>query len=383
MHLIEPSTHYWWRIAAPRTLVQVSEIHNEKTFLPIADGFRKYENGSFVLHQAIATSLDPNTRNITFKSMESERTETLSYHSLVIATGSNTPTPLTSLHGSHMTSIHAQETMNKRLRNAKSVIIAGGGPVGVETAGEIGDKLNDQTGWFGSKPSAPKVKITLITSSDKLLPILSPGQSNKAEKFLNRVGVEVMYKTRVDKADLSKEDAALIATEGDVPHGKQAGQKTKVYLSNGEILEADIYIPAIGARPNTSFVPQAWLNEKGHIRATKQLRVNEAGSRVYVVGDCGDYTEGGMMSLQNAVPIAATNLANDLAREASKEAPKKPIKDKDYTFKLGQTQLVPIGKSKAVVSMFGYNMPSAMGWGIKGRDYMIGQAPPMVNGAKW
>lgn len=356
---------------------------NEKTFLPIADGFKQYESEGFVLHQAKATSLDPNARTITFQFMDTEKVQQLPYHSLVIATGSNTPTPLTSLHGSHRTSIQAMEIMNKRLPNAKSVIIAGGGPVGVETAGEIGDKLNGQPGFFGSRPSAPNVKVTLITSSDKLLPILSLGQSNKAERFLNRVGVEVMYKTRVEKADLSTEDAALIATEGDVPHGEQSGQKTRIYLSNGETMEADIYIPAIGARPNTSFVPKTWLNEKGYVKATKQLRVIEAGPRVYVAGDCGDYTEGGMMSLQNAVPVAATNLTTDLTRDASKEVQKKTVKDKDYTFKLGQTQLVPIGKSKAVVSVFGYNMPSAMGWGIKGRDYMVGQAAPMVNGGKW
>lgn len=378
VHVIDPSTHYWWRIAAPRAAVSVPDIPHDKTFFDIADGFKSYDKDAFVFHLGKATSVDTNTRKVSIQATSGGE-EVIPYHALVIATGSNTPTPLTSLHGSHKKSIAALDGLNKRLPNARSIVIGGGGPVAVEIAGEIGDKLNGAAGWFKSKPDQPKAKITLVTSSDKLLPVLSKGQSSKAEKFLNRLGVDVIYNTKVEKADISAADAEFLEADGKFVNAT-GGDKSTVYLSDGQKLEADIYIAAVGAKPNTSFLPKELVNEKGYVKTSKDLRVAAAGPRVYVAGDAQDNTVGGMMSMQNAVPVVAANLAHDLASEGKAQT---AAKEKEFTFKLGQTQIVPVGKSKTVVSLFSYNMPSAMGWAIKGRDYMIGNAKPMVSGSKW
>lgn len=381
VHLIEPSTHYWWRIAAPRSIISVPDMPHAKTFLPSADGFKQYDAGAFVFHQAKATSIDTSARTITFGSEGSSDEQTIPYHALVIATGSKTPTPLTSLHGAHTKSIAALDDMNKRIPIATTIVIGGGGPVAVETAGEIGEKLNGRAGWFKSKPDAVQAKITLVTSSNKLLPILSKGYSVKAEKFLNRVGVDVVYNTKVEKADLSDADARYMSADEDYSYGSSGTDKSTIYLSNDEKLTADIYIPATGTKPCTSFLPKDILDEKGNVKVDKQLRVEGAGPRVYTVGDCANNTAGGMMSLQAAVPILANNLANDLAKDG--EAPKKVTKDKDFTFKLGQTQVVPVGRSKGVGAFQGNNMPSVAIWAIKGRDYMLWNAKPIVSGSKW
>ena len=270
VHLIEPSTHYWWRIAAPRSIISVTEMPHDKTFLPIADGFKQYEAGSFVFHQAKATSLDTSARSITMKSGVEGSEQTIRYHALVIATGTTTPTPLTSLHGAHTNSISALDEMNKRLLTATTIVIGGGGPVAVETAGEIGEKLNGRAGWFKSHPDAAKAKITLVTSSDKLLPILPKGYSTKAEKFLNRVGVDVVYGTKVEKADLSDADARYMSADGEFPYGSSGTDKSIVHLSNGGKLTADIYFPAIGTKPNTAFLPKDVLDTKENVKVDKQ-----------------------------------------------------------------------------------------------------------------
>jgi NADH dehydrogenase FAD-containing subunit len=55
----------------------------------------------------------------------------------------------------------------KALSSAKSIVVAGGGPAGVETAGELGEYLNGQAGWFHSGMSKPKVQITVVTAGPK------------------------------------------------------------------------------------------------------------------------------------------------------------------------------------------------------------------------
>lgn len=379
VHVIDPSTHYWWRICAPRAVIATSEMPHDKTFLSIADGFKQYDADAFVLHQAKATSVDTTSRTVSYQS-ESGSSSTISYYALVIATGSNTPTPLTSLHGSHKKSIAALDVTNKRISTARSIVIGGGGPVGVEIAGEIGEKVNGASGYFAkSNVDGAKVKVTLVTSSDKLLPILSKGQSEKAEKLLARVGVNVIYNTKVEKADISAADAEIIAADGSFVNAT-GGDKSIVYLSNGKTLEADIYIPAVGATPNTAYLPKDLLNPKGYVKTTSDLRVEAAGPRVYVCGDAQDNTAGGIMSLQAAVPVVVANLASDVAKGGKA---KQAVKEKEFTFKLGQTQMVPIGRSKGVASAFGYNLPSFACWAAKGRDYMLGNAKPIVSGAKW
>lgn len=377
VHMVDPSSHYWWRISAPRAMTATAEFPTDKTFLPIADGFKHYEKGVFVFHQAAAKAVDTAARTVTLESSASKETEKLSYYALVIATGTRTPTPATSVLGDHKKSISALAEIEKRLETATSIVIGGGGPVSVETAGEIGEKLNGAAGWFKARPSAPKAKVTIVTASDKLLPVLPLGQSTKAEKFLNRVGVDVVYKTRVDKVDLSKADAALLSDSYEAEHTSSGGEKSTVFLSNGEKLTADIFIPAIGVKPNTEFLAKELLNDKGYIKSDTHLRVTGAGEHVYCVGDCGAYTVGGMMSMPPGVTVVTASIAKDL------EGDKSTRKDQEYTFQLGQSQAVPVGRSKGVGAMKGTSLPSIMVWAIKGRGYLLQYMAKNHNGAAW
>ena len=57
--------------------------------------------------------------------------------------------------------------------------------------------------------------------------------------------------------------------------------------------------------------------------------------------------------------------------------------DRPYKPNLKETQMVPVGRSKGVGAIFGWKLPSFMVWLIKGRDYLTGTAPDLVNGDKW
>jgi len=353
LHIVNESTHFWWHIGAPRELVSVADAPHDKYFKPIMDGFKQYSQfqDSIIFHQGSATGIDVENRTITYTPFGSEASEGLPYYALVIATGVRSPTPCTTLHGDHNISIKALDEMNTRLASAKDIIIGGGGPVAVETAGEIGAKLNG------------KANITLITAGDKLLPRLRKALAEKAQQQLAAVGVTVLYNTK-------------ITDHTDGPDGK-----TEVHLGTGKTLAADVYIPAIGVTPSTSFVPESLKKAGGWIDANPStLRVDAAGPRVYAVGDVNKVDQGGVMNLYSSIPVFGANFAHDVLGDAGVgSVPAERV----YTPKDSETQLVPVGPKGGVGAFNGWSMPGFAIKMIKGKDYMAGQIPTIYEGKKF
>lgn len=357
--LVNPSKSFYWRIAGPRAAVSKTMVPPSKYLYPIEPAFA-YAKGKFNFIQGIATHVDTAGQTVSVTTASGQQ-ESIHYMALIIATGVTTPSPLFT---QPTTGDDLETTYNnfqKSLLTAKHVVVGGGGPVGVETAGEIAEFLNGKPGFLSSSPKNPRGKVTLVCGDKKMLPILREAISKTAEMYLGRLGAEVLYNTKVVSAQ-PKEDG-----------------KTVVQLSDGKTIEADLYIDATGVRPNTSFLPKSLLDNRNRVACDpKTLRVTAAGPLVYVVGDVGSYTRGGVMDLADALPVALTNLKTDLV---AKITGVQPGPDRHYTPNLKEQQIAPIGTSKGVGAMMGWRLPSFMVWMIKGRDYMIGMlAVPTVNG---
>ncbi|KAF2036402.1 FAD/NAD(P)-binding domain-containing protein [Setomelanomma holmii] len=361
--MVNPSKDFYWRIAGPRASVSKELMPAKKLFYPIEPGFT-YAFPKFKFIQGTATHVDPAGQTVSVTTAEGEQ-QSIPYAALVIATGVTTPSPLFTQTTDQTALEHVYEAFQAGLKNAKTVVIGGGGPVGVEAAGEISEILNGKPGFFQSAPTNPKAKVTLVSGDKKLLPILREAISQQAEQLLKRVGCNIVYNTKV--VSTTKE-----------------GDETKIELSNGETIVADIYIDATGVRPNTGFLPKEWLDNRNKVACNhKTLRVEHesAGPRVYVIGDVGSYTRGGVMDMADAVPVAMTNLKTDLIAHFSGTA---PGSDRHYNPNLKESQVVPIGTQKGVGAFNGNKLPSVMVWAIKGRDYLIGQlAEPTVRGDSW
>lgn len=336
----------------------------DKLFAPIADGFKSYDFSLYTVIHGTADSWDVGARTVTIRLADCESTQTLPYHALVLATGTRTPSLATSLHGNYTTSKAAIADLNKKLISSTSVIVSGGGPTAVETAGEVGHFLNGSAGWFSSRPSNPKAKVTVITKADKLLPVLSRQRALKAETFLDSVGVDVVYNVSVI--------SSVIDADG----------KTTVNLSNGEQWTADVYIPAWGTTPNSEYVPVDLKNDRGYIKTNgTTLRADAAGPRVYVASDVGDYSRGDFHSLYGAIPVLVTSIKRDLLAAAASDKPDATPNGPDRPFipNNSETQAVPIGP-RGVGAVHGWGLPSFLIWLLKGRNYMTGNIPLTVNG---
>lgn len=367
VYLISPSSHFFHRVAGPRAIIGKNALPYDKYYVPIAEGFTQYPAGSFTLIEASATGVDTAARTVTYNLTKNpSQSDTIIYHALVIATGWTSPTQ--AWNNNSVTEFEANlSDLQTRIPKAKTVIIGGGGPAGVETAGEIGELLNGAAGWFKSRPANPKAKVTLYQADSKLLPVLRPQLAKQAEKLLNRVGVDVVYNTKIVSANTN------------------ADGTTSVTLTTGESITADIYIPATGTIPNTGFLPKELLNDKGKVQThAKTLRVEGAGPRVYAVGDVGSHTRGGIMAIYDAVPVLGANLDYDLkAAAASDKQGTTPGAEKEYSDNVTETQFVPVGKDKGVAAALGWKVPSILVWLVKGRDYMIWGVPSVYKGGKW
>jgi len=386
--LVDPSDEFFARPAAPRAVVSDKLLSNKSCFLDFQSHFKQYGPGKFLFIKGKATALDHTARTVTVAKSSGEP-ETVAYYALIIATGTLSASPLLGLHKDAEFVKDSWKAFQAAVPKAKSIVIAGGGPAGIETAGELGDFLNGKAGLFQSKLENPKCNITVVCADSKILPVLRPAIAAQAEKYLAKVGVTVIKNVRVESVSpegAGEEDG----TTGDLSKITQAA---KVKLSNGETMDADIYLPATGLRPNASWLPKELLSEAGYVDTdATTLRVDKAGPRVYAIGDVGSYSRGGIMDLlYDAFPVLATNVKRDLlhfatvgdsdAVAAEKATP--PGKDRQYKENLSETQLVPIGRSMGVGAVFGWRLPSFMVWVIKGRDYMLSFAPPSVDGSKW
>lgn len=373
VNIVDTSKDFMFRFAAPRAVASTKLMQTSSFFFPIADAFRQYNPKSYTFVHAKAVSIDTATRMITLEHGVSGREpQKLRYHALVIASGTRTPSPMLSLQSTRKDVEDSLKEFHKRLQYARTILVAGGGPTGVETAGELGEHLNGRAYWFLSKPQNPRVKITLLSGGKKILPRLRRTIAEQAEQYLTRVGVEVIHSIRV--ASYKENDDGT----------------TTVLLDNGDALTTDIYIPAAGVEPNTEWLPQAVLNERGYVKTNKAtLRVDDAGPRVYALGDVGNYTYGGVMDIYDAVPVALANMKRDLlAATSSKNEISENVslegKDMIYKPNLTETQIVPIGRSKGVGAFRGWRLPSFVVWFIKGRKYMTDTVAVEIHGgSKW
>ncbi|KAI8311740.1 Oxidoreductase ptaL [Colletotrichum sp. SAR11_59] len=369
--LVSSSSHVMCRPACPRALISDDMFPQDKLFVDIATAFEQYPADRFHFMCGTATALDHVNRTVSVAVAEGVVIEKLDFDALIIATGAFTPSPLLGLNSSYEGLRQSWEDFRKALLHAKTIVIAGGGPAGVETAGELGEYLNGRAGFFSSTLEKPKVAITLVTAGSKILPALRPSLAQKAERYLAQVGVTVIKNTRVNS--VSPGEAGV----------KDVGMSATINLSNGQTLGADLYIPATGTCPKTSFINPSLLTSDGRVETNPStLRVDKAGPRIYAIGDVSSYARPAVHNILGAVPVLCANLKRDLLLVSGK--PNVAIRD-DRVFKedVREMQMVPIGKSKGVGAAMGWRLPGFLVWLIKGRDYWLWTTMKLWSGEQW
>jgi NADH dehydrogenase FAD-containing subunit len=407
--LVAPNTHLFWNIGAPRAICTNDIDEAEQYFFPFLDSFNFYEHDEFLFIQgeAIAVDFGQKTVDIALVLTEASKGKGLSgpisidYHALIIATGSSAHSDLLSLHGTQEETINTIRRFRAELPSAGSCVIVGGGPSGVECAGQLATWVNQtqapqNSSWkerlrmgkssgnrdsrgSSSRPFNPEksvlssdsvrpqepLRITLISGGPRLLGKMKPEIGYRAERMLKNLGVRVVHGVR-------------LITAQELP-----SRSTRCVLSDELTLTADLFIAATGTIPNTSFVGKQFLDASGYVVVDQQsLRVPRAGDRVFAVGSCAALDSKTLLEIFNSVPIILHNLKNDLLEcEIKIQYPYGGYEDrimalKDIWFEpqFRITQLSPISRWGGVGVIKGHRIPSLLVWLLKGRDYNLRRA---------
>lgn len=225
------------------------------------------------------------------RSVELRDGRTIGYGELVLATGSRArplPVPGANLHGVlSLRSLDDARRLKNDLSVARSVVVIGGGFVGLEVAAAAARDLSCQ--------------VTIIEALPQLMSRTAlPETAEHMTEYHTSLGSRVLLGTTVT------------ALRGDA-----RGHVTAVLTSDGHVFDADLVVFGIGAVPSIGPALNTGLDVRDGIRVDESLRASAA--HVWAVGDCAAFPsqrDGEVIrleSVQNATDQAravATSIAS-------------------------------------------------------------------------
>ena len=136
--LVSPDTNIYWNLAGPRAIIP-GGFADDKLFAPFAPGFKQYgDRYEFVLGTAEKLDIEGKTVSV---ALSEGGEKPLIYDQLILATGSrmadDAHVPYKS-EGNFEKTRDRLHAFQEKVKNAQTIVVAGGGATGVETAGELG-----------------------------------------------------------------------------------------------------------------------------------------------------------------------------------------------------------------------------------------------------
>ena len=319
---------------------------------PLRDLIHKQENTRF--HQDRVTSIDLGAREVQFAELEP-----LAYDYLVLGLGAEVnffgvegaaehAFPLYTLVDAVRLKDHVLEKWEAADRHpeliedgALNVVVVGGGPTGIETAGALAELYHGVFSKDYPDIAKEKARIRLVEAGPELFPMFKPDIREYTEKALAKRDVEVMTGEIVEQIE-----------------------PTRVTLKSGTVLPAHTLVWGAGLQGNELVRSLGLELEKGNrIAVDEELRI-AAHPEVYAVGDIAAITDQkttqvlpqlGSVALQSGEHAGET-IAHLVAGKKTK-----PFKYRD------KGTMATIGRGSAVVQMLGgrtmKGKAASMAWG--------------------
>jgi NADH dehydrogenase FAD-containing subunit len=250
----------------------------------------------------------------------------LPFDAAVIATGSEAAQPAQFTGATVGSAAASLQEHQRRIRDARSVVVVGGGPVGIELAGEI-------------RAVHPGKPVTLVQAAGTLLPGNTSKLGERAHDLLTRKGVTVRLGHRFD----------------------EAGHPDELVLW------------AVGSKPNSGWFRRSHgdkLTDRGLIRVDRHLRV-EGWDSVFAIGDTTD-ADPKKLVLPGAsqAKVAARNVRALLAGRAPETA---------YRPSRGEMLVVPVGPDDGVSALSGLVVGGTVTRRLKSANLFVGKNRKTLN----
>lgn len=249
--VVSPIDYFEVPMAMPRAMVEPSFTKNSVVSLSASQPEVRHIHGRLV-------SFDSEGGSVETASGETLR---LSADVSVLATGSSYANSLTRVQSGARADRQTEfDAFNAKLKNANRILIVGGGPIGVELAGEITEDYPDKS-------------VTVVESNDSLLKGTSRKVAAHAQKVLEGRGVAFHMGQRIVEPAYGVE-----------PEGGKARTNT------GQEIDYDLIFWAVGSRPNTDYLSTDQLTADKRIPMDEHMRV-QGMENVFAIGDITAYDE--------------------------------------------------------------------------------------------
>jgi NADH dehydrogenase FAD-containing subunit len=272
--VVAPTNYFEVPMAMPRLMVQPGLA--EKAIISIADALPKVHH----IHGHLAKLTDAGG----LVDGNDGARQVVTSDIAVLATGSRFAGQLVrSLSGFIEERRAVFRRLEASLSAARRILIVGGGPVGVEMAGEIVET------WPGRS-------VTIVESGPRILGGTAKSVSTHAAEFLEQRGVTLLTGERIESPS---------------PGDGVSVEPGEARTTSGKVVGYDIILWCIGGRPNTEYLRAHFsdrLDADGRVRVTPQLLV-EGEDRVFALGDITNLQENKMaLHINGQLRVAEANI---------------------------------------------------------------------------
>jgi NADH dehydrogenase len=329
---------------------------------PLRAVFKRDRNVRVVL--ADAFDFDLEARAVRLRSVDGiPAPESLAYDSLIVAGGSHysyfghdewsdvarevkSLESALAVRGQILSAFEAanNEADLERQREWLTFVVVGGGPTGVEMAGQIAELARDTAGRDFHGIDTSQCRILLVEAVDRLLTGFPPSLSEKAARSLRRLGVTVMLHSTVVGVDRTG-----VVIEGGGGH-ERLPARTVVWA-------AGVSASAVAAR--LSELTGADLDRAGRITVEADLTL-PGRPEVFALGDMVRVRDrsGEAKTLPGVAPVAMQQgrYAAQVVRARLQGQQRPPFRYRD------KGNLATIGRGAAVADINGLKLSGQLAW---------------------
>ena len=354
---------------------------------PLRAVLKRQENARVVLAEVSGFDLD--RRQLVLDHLPNgRRGERLDYDTLVVAGGSRysyfghndwraRAPELKSLAGALdirnriLTAFEAAEVeLDEELRRSwLTFVVVGGGPTGVEMAGQIAELARDSLRRDFRAIDTRTARVLLVETADRILTGFPPSLSHKAERALEQLGVTPLVGHTV--VDVGSVSVAIRSAGGEV---EEVGARTLIWAAGvaASPLEAAL-ASAVGSR----------VDRAGRLTVTADLTLPDH-PEVFAIGDMVRVAQKNdtTMALPGLAPVAMQE-GRYVARVIRNRLDGRATEPFRYVDK---GNLATIGRSKAVADVKGVRIsgfPAWIAWLLVHLFYLIGFQNRLLVVARW
>lgn len=131
------------------------------------------------------------------------------------------------------------QAQTKAIAESSSILIAGGGALGIQYATDIADLYNnDENAEHRPAGASSPKKITLVHSRDRFLPLYKQEMHDEIMARLEKLGVEVVLGERLDLPSVEEE--------------RSEGRRTRRAVTKaGKEIEYDLLVSCVSSRASS------------------------------------------------------------------------------------------------------------------------------------